>query len=79
MPTTPAPAAQGIHTLADLEDRLCASLQDAADEVAHAEALDGEQRSEVYADLQALCADGRLHRATVEQLVRRLGSEQGDA
>jgi len=79
MPTSPAPATHGTHMLAEMEDRLAASLQAAADEVAHAEGLDGEQRSEVYTILQALAADGRLHREAVDLLAGRLAPEQGDA
>jgi len=67
-----------LETMAGVESRLIAALGAASDEVAHSECLDEEDRSEVYAILQALSGETEAHRQTVESLNSRL-AEGGDA
>jgi hypothetical protein len=62
--------------LAGLEARIAASLDETADELAHAECFDEEQRAEIYAILQALRTDSRNHRATIDLLAAKLGSDK---
>jgi hypothetical protein len=51
--------------IARMEEELRDSLQRAAEEIAHAECLDEEQRAEVYTILDALRDDGQTHRRVV--------------
>lgn len=62
-----------------LEDKLAASLVNTADEVAHTECFDAEQRAEVYAILEALKTNTKMHRAMVKQLGLKLKQKQGNA
>ncbi len=64
-----------ITKVGELEDRLSAMLYEAANEVAHTDCLDDEQRAEVYTILRALQADGEMHRGILSLLSRRLGGE----
>ena len=48
-----------------LEEQLSDALRGAAEEVAHAQCLDEEQRAEVYTILDALRADTQTHRRVV--------------
>ncbi len=66
----------GIHRL---EDKLAATLIKTADEVAHSECFDAEQRAEVYTILEALKANTETHRAMAKQLAVKLKQKQGDA
>ncbi len=50
---------------ARLEEQLSAALAEAASEVSRAEIFDVEQRSEVYAILDAISADTQAHRCVV--------------
>jgi len=62
-----------------MEDRLAATLMRAADQVAHAECFDSEQRAEVYTILETLKANTETHRAMVKLLARRMKERQADA
>ena len=57
-----------ISLTAGLEARLAGLLADAADEVAHAECFDEEQRAEVYTILNTLQADVEMHRGMISLL-----------
>ena len=48
-----------------LEEELSAALKRTAEEMAHAECLDEEQRAEVYTILETLRSDTRTHRQVV--------------
>jgi len=48
--------------LAGLENRLAATLDITANEIAHADCLDGEKRAEVYTILEIIKADSARHR-----------------
>lgn len=50
---------------AALEEELSDALRRTAEEIAHAECLDEEQRAEVYTILDTLRADTRMHRRVV--------------
>jgi hypothetical protein len=58
-----------FSSLVGIEDRLAANLVQTARHVTHADTLDDEQRSEIYAILHALESDSRQHRAIVGQWV----------
>ena len=49
-----------VSRMAGLEDDLAAAIEQAADQIAHAECFDIEQRAEVYSILHALQADSCL-------------------
>ena len=48
-----------------LEEELSDALRRTAEEIAHAECLDEEQRAEVYTILETLRSDTRTHRSVV--------------
>jgi len=52
----------------NLERQIGSVLRRAADEIAHAESFDEEQRSEIYSILTALESDNRLHAAAADAL-----------
>jgi hypothetical protein len=58
-----------LSGLAGIEDAFAARLTQTARHVNHADTLDDEQRSEIYAILHALESDCRQHRAIVGQWV----------
>ena len=64
---------------AGLEDQLRATLVATADEVAHAECFDEEQRAEVYSILHALKSDSERHLRWVGQWVGQAKKEVADA
>lgn len=64
---------------AGLEDQLRATLLAAADEVAHAECFDDEQRAEVYSILNALKNDSERHLRWVGQWAGKVKEEVADA
>jgi hypothetical protein len=57
---------------ADAESRIGDVLAQTAEELAHAECFDQEQRAEIYAILQALRTDTSNHRQIVELLAGKL-------
>ena len=59
-----------MSAVANLENRLAAELIDTADELAHTECLDCEQRSEIYTIIQSLQADTRMHQTQVKLMAR---------
>ena len=62
-----------------LEDQLRATLLAAADEIAHAECFDDEQRAEVYSILHALKSDSDRHLRWVGQWAGKAKEEVADA
>jgi hypothetical protein len=58
-----------VSRMAGLEDDLAAAIEQAADQIAHAECFDLEQRAEVYSILHALQADSAAHRQMLGQWV----------
>ena len=68
-----------VSAMAKLEDQLSAVLYQTADEVAHMESFDDEQRSEIYAILETLKADTQAHRVAVKLLSHRITVEAADA
>jgi hypothetical protein len=58
--------------LSGVESRIAVCLDESADELAHAECFDLEQRAEIYAILEAIRTDSRNHRAMVELLASKL-------
>ncbi len=64
---------------AGLEDQLRATLAATADEVAHAECFDEEQRAEVYSILHALKSDSERHLRWVGQWAGQAKKEVADA
>jgi hypothetical protein len=65
-------AEPNVANLASMEARIAATLSDTADELAHAECFDQEQRAEIYAILQAIRNDTSNHRALVDLLAAKL-------
>jgi hypothetical protein len=57
---------------ADAESRIGDVLAQTAEELAHAECFDQEQRAEIYAILQALKTDTTNHRQIVELLAEKI-------
>ena len=56
-----------------------AAKGETADEIAHVECFDEEQRSEVYAILQALKSDTEAHQLMVNQLIEQIKGGSADA
>lgn len=67
----------GASAMMSLEDELSAALGAAADQIAHTECFDTEERAEVYSILDALKLDTKAHRALVKLLTERLKGETG--
>ena len=68
-----------LSAVAGMEDQLVATLARAANEVAHSECFDSEQRAEVYTILDTLKADTAAHKSAVGQWVSDRGRDRGDA
>lgn len=65
---------------AEAESRIGDVLAQTAEELAHAECFDQEQRAEIYAILQAIKNDTANHRQMVQLLAEKLSrGEVGDA
>jgi len=64
---------QGV---ARIEDQLASMLLRTSDEVARAECFDDEQRSEIYAILEALKLGTEAHRAQVKLLARQIDGKK---
>ncbi len=58
-----------------VESDIAASLLATADELAHTECFDQEQRAEIYAILQALQSDTENHRQTIKLLTKRMNED----
>ncbi|MBS3822079.1 MAG: hypothetical protein KGY81_09995 [Phycisphaerae bacterium] len=67
-----------VADLACMEARIAATLNETADELAHAECFDQEQRAEIYAILQAIRNDTSNHRTRVDLLAAKLGQGAED-
>ncbi len=61
-------ACDDLSAAFSLEEQLVVRLNKTSEEVARMESLDTEQRAEVYAILEALHADTKVHREMVEML-----------
>ncbi len=70
---------RNLSDLAAIEDRLAAALDAAADEIAHAECFDPEQRAEVYAIISALRNETNLHRDQAAQIAGKYVKDGGRA
>jgi len=65
--------------LANLEAQLAAGLTEAADEIAHTETLDAEQRAEIYTILEAMKYDTESHRGLLKLLANKVAAGAADA
>jgi hypothetical protein len=72
-------AAADVREMQGIESRLAVALDRTADQIAHSECLDVEQRAEVYTIIDAIQADTRGHRKTIKLLTRRLTEGAADA
>ena len=54
-----------MSNVVSIEAQLAATLAEAAEEVAHMEFFDQEQRAEIYTILQAMRADSQVHQEVV--------------
>jgi hypothetical protein len=79
MSATPEMTSAELSVYGNQEEKIAASLVQAADEVEHADCFDTEQRAEVYTILKALQADTEIHRGMVSLLTRKLGEYVSDA
>jgi len=61
-----------------IEAQLAAKLAEAAEEVAHMEFFDQEQRAEIYTILQAMKADTQVHQEVVGRWVNDRTGEISD-
>ena len=68
-----------ISDLEGIETSLASMLVETADEVAHTECFDDEQRSEIYTIIQTLKADTELHRSTLSLLAGKMPRRTADA
>ena len=62
-----------------VESKIAQSLSETADELAHSECFDQEQRAEIYAILQAIKTDTENHHKTVQLLARKMSEDIPDA
>ena len=75
---------QGVYGLdlsgmAQLEEQLTHRLAAAANDIAHMECFDQEQRAEIYTIIEALKADTEVHQARAALLARQLAEGAADA
>ena len=68
-----------IARMATIENGLAATISQTSDDIAHIESLDAEQRSEVYAIIEAIRDNSQLHRAMVGRLADKLKGADGNA
>ena len=73
-----ARVAHAMSDVAGIEAQLAAKLAEAADEVAHTECFDQEQRAEIYTILQAMKADSEVHRQLVGRWISDVTGEIRD-
>ncbi|MDY6914376.1 MAG: hypothetical protein SVT52_07975 [Planctomycetota bacterium] len=62
-----------------LEEQLAESLRETADDLAHTEFFDAEQRAELYTILEAMRSDTELHHDTLVRLNKRMSGEVSHA
>ena len=67
------------HRVSVMEEALAATLVETADDLAHSDCFDSEQRAEVYTILETLKANSETHRVMVKLLAAKLGQGRGDA
>ena len=67
-----------MSALLKMEARLSAALKGAVEELAHAECLDHEHRSEIYAILESLRTDTQAHHETVGRWINDITGEATD-
>lgn len=65
--------------LSDAELNIADSLASAADELAHTECFDHEQRAEIYSILGAIKTDTENHRRMIELAAGKLAKGAGNA
>ena len=70
---------QGKPQLTSAESKIADSLASAADELAHSECFDHEQRAEIYAILGAIKTDTENHRQVIELVADKTAKGVGDA
>ena len=58
-----------------VESKIAESLSETADELAHTECFDQEQRAEIYAILQAIKTDTENHHRTVQLLAKKMNGD----
>lgn len=68
-----------LTRMMSLENGLAVTVRKAADDVARAECFDAEQRSEVYAILEAIRSNSMAHSIKVRQLTERIKAGDCDA
>ena len=69
---------QWISQATDIENQLATELHETAGEVAHCEDFDMEQRSEIYAILEAIKSDSEVHKKVVGKWVNDRTGEISD-
>jgi len=69
----------GITRMESLQEGLAATISQTSDEIAHIESLDTEQRSEVYAIIEAIRGNSQAHQTMVGQLAAKLRGAEGHA
>lgn len=79
MPASQIRRDEHFSNLEGMEARIAASLENTADELAHAECFDQEQRAEIYAILQALRSDSSNHREMIRLLAAKMAQGHNDA
>jgi hypothetical protein len=63
---------KNVPDLAGMEARIAEALDETANELAHAECFDQEQRAEIYAIFHAIRNDATNHRAVIDLLAVRM-------
>ena len=79
MPEAKGLASTYVAEIGSLEDQLKATLMETADDMAHTESFDSEQRAEIYTIIKTLKANTDTHRAMVELLTRKLKEGRANA
>ena len=70
--------ASAMSDMAQIESRLSAKLTEAANEVAHTETFDQEQRAEIYTILRSMRQDTEVHEKLVGRWVNDATGEISD-
>jgi hypothetical protein len=65
-------AGQYVSELSSMEEHLVTRVRQTADDVAHTECFDTEQRAEVYAILETLKSNTQRHQTIAALLTQRL-------
>lgn len=67
-------APSDLSAAADLEKKLASTLRQTTQEISRMEGLDDEQRAEVYAILETLTSDTKVHLAMAGMLAGKRGA-----